>query len=178
MGKLKLRQFAPMKPFFKERHGSLREVGKLYQLRLANYAHYDMRNDWASRQLSKGSPAGGAIATYSTSNDFLPSLYNGYKKTTDQNVFDWPVNIVEIHLKNWEALEKKVEITLEYKVFGPYVLYLETKLNNGEWKKTEPGINTLKFDDGYQKLQARLVLENDARGPMSTVTFSTLSEQH
>ena len=175
MGKLTVRQFAPMKPFFKKRHGSLSEIGRLYQLEY-NYTHFDMRNDWASRQLNKGSPAGGALATYYTSNDLIPEVYNRYKKAENQSIFDWPVNMVEIHLSQWGVQKNKIEITLEYKAFGPYVQYLETKLNDGEWTRTEYGTNMLQLDDGYQKLQARLVLENGARGPTSIVTFNTSSK--
>ena len=58
-GRVTFNHFAPSKPFFTKRNGMFRLAPAIIR-----YAHVDMRTDWRTRPLRRGSPAGGDRATW------------------------------------------------------------------------------------------------------------------
>ncbi|MGI9284679.1 MAG: transglutaminase domain-containing protein [Pseudomonadales bacterium] len=176
LGRLAIKNFTPLKPFFVRRGGKMREMQALEQLRFYNYAHMDMRNDWASRKLSRGSPVGGDRATYFTSNAKISPILNAFRRASTKRDFDWPVNLVEIHLVGLKVDDSKVVLEIDAKAYGPYANYIQIRIDRGTWQNTDPGLSSYQLTDGIHSLEARLALINDTVGPTTNVTFSTRLE--
>ena len=85
-GKLDIRAIAPPKP-------SLPLIDMIPYYR---YIHVDLRNDWCSRPLRRGSPAGGDLATWWTARPDIPPLLTAKTRVDDADSFDWTLNTVAI----------------------------------------------------------------------------------
>ncbi|MGH8210541.1 MAG: hypothetical protein ACREU6_13305, partial [Steroidobacteraceae bacterium] len=88
--RLTVRAIAPSK-----RSLPLRDLLPFYR-----YVHIDLRNDWCTRPLLAGSPAGGDRATWWTARSpFNPPLLTAKKHVDDAATFNWKVNSVEIRAR-------------------------------------------------------------------------------
>ena len=155
-GRLHIRQFTHFKPFFQRRWGTMRELRILQSMRLYNYAHLDMRNDWVTRKLRSGSPAGGDYATYFTSNNSIPPILTAMRRADHIRDFNWPVNFVEIRpIKSDVVASGKLQIEMEFFGFGPYATGIEMRTNRGAWRSVTD-TETLQFDLGEHTIEGRL----------------------
>lgn len=173
LGRLQIRQIAPMKRYFMLRGGRMREMQALQRLIFYNYAHVDMRNDWPSRHLSKGSPAGGDLATYHTSNKLIPPVLSATRRAINKRYFDWPVNLVEIHLDKVSVDNDLTRVEVDLKAYGPYASHIEIKVDDLKWQKVDPGAFAFKIASGLHELGARLILLNGGIGPVTKIEFAT-----
>src|SRR5260370_16599708 len=93
----------------------LQKAGKLAYRRLGNpkaglrnidlipfytYVHVDMRSDWSSRKLKRGSPAGGDLATWWTARSRFRWLFTPNLPATDPLRSDCPPNPPRFLLQN------------------------------------------------------------------------------
>jgi len=171
-GQIKVRHFAPSKPSLPYKD----------LIPLFNYVHIDMRNDWYSRKLRKGSPAGGDLATWYTTRAFLPPLLTHKIRIDEQDIFDWKVNQTYIHffyLKEEDQSNiSKVRVT--FSAYAPYFSHFMVKLDDSSWEKVG-GENYLLLDAvggiGHS-LKARIITPIKAFGPVTHIKFYFQKKLH
>lgn len=162
-GRLQVVRFAPLKQ-------SLKKVDLLH---LYRYVHIDLRNDWVSRPLRPGSPAGGDLATWWTARPDMGHLLTAKERVDDQDRFDWRVNAIEIHALGLERRpDGTCQLSIGLRGYSPYFKGFEVRLDNGEWQRADNGRweNVLKA--GNHLIQARIVTGNGGPGPVYQVAFS------
>lgn len=159
-GGLLARQFAPPK-------ASLPPIDLIPFYR---YVHIDMRNDWCTRPLAAGSPAGGDRATWWTGRQGMPFFLTAKKRVQNQSMFDWKVNSAAIYPIAFSYTDKVIEIGLTG--YSPYLRTFEISIDEGPWNATTPANARLRLSEGPHQIQARLFDDEDQRhvaGPPAVV---------
>lgn len=162
-GLLTVRRIAPQKP-------SLRKDVDL--VKYYRYVHIDLRNDWCTRPLHPGSPAGGDRASWWTARADLGPVITSKIRVDDQKVFDWPVNVVEIHAA---SLRKEAGggygLDVELAGYSPYFDHFETRMDGGRWVASAGYRRHFTVRAGQHAVEARVVTASGAAGPVSSVRF-------
>ena len=157
-GKLTIRQIAPSKP-------SIPPGDALYVYR---YVHLDMRNDWCSRPLQRGSPAGSDLSTWWYAPEPLAShLVTARKHIPDPQTFNWPLNglwAVSVSGGSANAYPRMAVVA-----FSPYFEKFEQDTGAG-W---EPAAEPLLLTRGTP-LRVRAVTSHGWRGPVYEFTGEKL----
>ena len=171
-GKLTVRRIAPAKP----------SLPLIDLLPFYRYVHIDLRNDWNSRQLRRGSPAGGDLATWWTARPDFGPLLTSKIRVDDRHRFNWPVNKVEIHVKEVEIhtrhLENRSEQWLRFGLslvaYSPNFQAFEVSFDGKSWDKTVSGKYSLPCFQGEHTIKVRVVTASNQKGPVSEVRFQIL----
>lgn len=163
-GQLKVRNIAPRKTSL-----PLVDLIPFY-----NYAHVDMRNDWCSRPLHRGSPAGGDTATWWTSRYHINEL-TAKRKVNNLTRFNWPVNSVAIYVISAKRLNNnQINFQIGLSGYSPIFKAFEIIIDSGNWQRLEGN----KFDftvlTGEHKILIRLLTTFGFIGPESKIVFSIL----
>lgn len=120
-GELQVRRIAPAKP-------SIPPGDALYVYR---YVHVDLRTDWCSRTLRRGSPAGGDAATWWYAVDDIDGrLLSGKKRLADPGEWNWTLNVPVAFTMESQHNGP----TLVIAAFSPYFSHFEIDLGNG-WER-------------------------------------------
>lgn len=166
-GKLQVKQFAPLKP-------SLKLIDLLPYYR---YVHIDLRNDWFSRRLKRGSPAGGDMATWWTARSDLGPLLTSKIRVNDQGKFDWAVNTVGIYAEDVrrDSQNGDYQISLTLAGYSPYFKNFQFAQENGKWEDMESSSIHIAVKEGTHCLEARIVTLASVPGPASTVCYQYTS---
>jgi len=162
-GRLQVVRFAPLKQSLK----------KADLLHLYRYVHIDLRNDWLSRSLRPGSPAGGDMATWWTARPDMGCLLTAKERVDDQERFDWRVNSVEIHALRLKRMSPGTfRLSIGLRGYSPYFKGFEVRLDNSEWKHLKNGRWGCVLKAGKHQIQARIATSNGGLGPIYRVAFS------
>jgi hypothetical protein len=160
-GVLEVRQFAPMKPSL-----HLQDLLPYYR-----YVHIDLRNDWHSRRLRRGSPAGGDLSTWWTARPDLHHLLTAKKRVDSQKRFDWPVNVVAMSpVVDKHSRHSLLNIFLTG--YGPYFKTFQVRQNHDDgWQDIEGSSFSYELHPGKHCLEARMVTTVNGFGPVSRVCY-------
>lgn len=158
---LKARFFAPLKQSL-----TLQDLIPYYR-----YVHIDMRNDWCARDLRRGSPAGGDLATWWTARTEMGKILTAKKEVGDKQIFDWPVNGVEIYCLSAEQVKEGMSIEVGLMGYSPYFKHFEIADNSEPWRTTQSGRFSFTALTGQHTIKARIVTANGNKGPVSEVRF-------
>ena len=136
------------------------------------YIHIDMRNDWCSRPLRRGSPAGGDLATWWMAQPDIQPILTAKLRVDDADSFDWPLNSVAIsavgaRLQNDGDLLVEVALSAESPVFS----HFETSLDKGSWEPVEGTTASWVLDAGMHTISARMVTAAGYTGRTAFVNF-------
>jgi hypothetical protein len=160
-GELVIRQIAPEKPNI-PRGGNTIDLYK--------YVHVDLRNDWCSRQLPRGSPAGGDRATWWTARPDFPAVLTAKVRQDDPAMFDWPVNEVAIEPVQATAAGDRLEVVVALRTYSPQFQGFEVRLQtDGEWTPVPEGKFTAPLPLGASAITARVRTLSGFPGPASTL---------
>jgi len=147
-GQLTLRRFAPLK-------ASLESIDLIPFYR---YIHIDLRNDWYSRKLRRGSPAGGDLATWWTARPSLKRLLTAKVRVDSERKFNWPVNIVSIRAVGVkESKEGSSVLEIALSAYAPYFDHFQISLDNDLWKDLESCRYEWSIKKGRHCLRTRVV---------------------
>lgn len=145
-GTMTIRHIAPPKP-------SIPKGDAIYVYR---YVHVDMRNDWCTRSLRRGSPAGGDLATWWYSEaPFAGRLLTSKVRLSSPDGMDWRLNNIVTLPPAGDAKRHLAVAT-----FSPYFSHFETKVD-GQWVS---GGKNLEIP-ADQSLEVRVVTAFGWRGP-------------
>ncbi len=161
-GLLEVRRFAPLK-------AALREADLLG---LYRYVHFDLRNDWYSRRLGKGSPAGGDLSTWWTARKDLGAILTPRVRVDARARFDWPVNATEIHLLNLQEDGRGgylFEVGL--RGYSPYFERFLVRMDRGAWHEAPQARGRFQLEAGRHLVEARVRTRNGELGPAAAVEF-------
>lgn len=141
-----------------------------------NYVHIDMRNDWCSRPLSRGSPAGGDYATWWTARPLLDKLLTSKTRVDDQEQFDWKINTSLIELIHFEQLNKEeILLEIEIKGYSPVYNSFELFLNDKMLNPVRDSVYRFSVSGGEYKIIAKLVTKSTYfLSPISQIRFTFL----
>lgn len=136
------------------------------------YVHIDMRNDWYSRHLAEGSPAGGDLNTWWTSRPSLRHLLTAKRHVSDPALFNWAVNWVCIYaLRAKAASGGLTSIEIGLAGYSPTFKAFEISFDNGKWHRIEQPKYVLDCSTGNHLIRARLLTLSGFTGPVSSVSF-------
>lgn len=129
------------------------------------YVHVDLRNDWLTRPLRRGSPAGGEHNTLWTARAGRPSVLTCGRREDRRSAFDWPVNVVEIRAMSASELPNgAVEVEVGLSAYSPYFEAFALSLDDGPWWDLEEPSALLTLAPGFHRISAR-VLTRGGPGP-------------
>jgi hypothetical protein len=137
------------------------------------YVHIDLRNDWLSRDLAKGSPVGGDLSTWWTAREYIGNILTIMKRVDDQRIFDWPVNVVDIlpYRKKNQFSHGTDHYYVRFEAYSPYFQHFEWKFNGGIWKKGKKAEILLPFSPGRHRLAVRVRMTNGGVGPVNVLNY-------
>ena len=140
------------------------------------YVHVDMRNDWCSRPLRPGSPAGGDLAVWWTARPALAFILTGKTRVDDPNIFDWRVNSVSIYALTARRLrEDRLSLQIGLTGYSPMFEAFEVSLDGQAWKRIDGANHSLDLVKGAHTIAARLVTGAGYPGPKSEIKFELMS---
>lgn len=160
-GLLQTRYFASIKP-------SLKRIDLLPYYR---YVHIDMRNDWCTRVLRRGSPAGGELSTWWTANAAVGRILTAKRRVNEHENFDWPVNSLDVHVLGAKQDKDGVRIEVGLVGYSPFFVEFETVFDSGPWIASRSGRFSFVVSPGYHSIKARIVTLAGHKGPISEVRF-------
>jgi hypothetical protein len=136
------------------------------------YIHVDLRNDWCSRLLRPGSPAGGDRNTWWTARSTLPRILTAKIRVNDPSSFDWKINSVGIYAAsavrmNAEALVVKIRLG----VYSPVFEEFQVKVDGGPWQRVTGYEHELSVMPGEHIIRARIQTRSGFPGSESQVVF-------
>jgi len=162
-GALEVVRFAPLKK-------SLKDLDLLF---LYRYVHIDLRNDWLSRRLAPGSPAGGDAATYWTARPGLEKLLTAKARVDDKERFDWRVNAVALYaVQMVQCAPENYRLTVGISGYTPYFRGFEVRLAGEPWQRADQGRWEVPLRRGRHRIESRVITSNGASGPVYRVDFS------
>ncbi|MGH9906455.1 MAG: hypothetical protein ACRD8U_12845, partial [Pyrinomonadaceae bacterium] len=165
-GRLRVRAIAPAKPSL-----PFKDLVPFYA-----YVHVDMRNDWCSRPLKQGSPAGGDLATWWTARPAFSRILTAKRRVDDRAVFDWNVNSVAIHAsaaRRYDDGQLWLEIGLTG--YSPTFEAFEASVDGQPWNRIEGGVHSFSVASGIHTVGARLVTTSGYRGAESEIKFEAIA---
>lgn len=138
------------------------------------YVHVDMRNDWCTRFLRRGSPAGGDYATWWTARPILNGLLTAKLRVDDQNQFNWKLDSVAIYAVSAEINKDNrllVEVALKgySPIFNDFELFVDDKLLS----PIIESVYKVSVGIGVHAIKARFInnLSHPGVNPISEVKF-------
>lgn len=161
-GALQIRRIAKPKP----------SIPQTDPLRLYQYIHVDMRTDWCTRSLRRGSPAAGDLATWWTARPGFRSLLTSRQRIDQPGVFDWAVNRVHVDISRPRNAELTRTLVVALHVYSPYFEAFEFRVDHGPWRRASVGRFAIQ-SVGVRVLEARVVTRGGWRGPVSAVSLAT-----
>ena len=166
-GELEVKRFAPPKASL-----SLQNLLPYYE-----YVHIDLRNDWYSRKLRKGSPAGGDLATWWTARPGFDRLLTAKVRVDNKKKFDWPVNTVSIYaaevFQNQENGVLAIQVALAG--YAPYFRKFQVAMDGAEWESLDSYLLNWEVMVGKHCIKARVETGNQTPGPESSVCYQYLN---
>ncbi len=100
---------------------------------LYRYVHIDLRTDWCTRPLRRGSPVGGDRATWWIADEGFRPLLTA-KQRVDEQTMNWQVNGVEIVPLSTRPAPRGVAVVLGFRAYSPTFAGFEVRAPNGEWR--------------------------------------------
>ena len=140
------------------------------------YVHVDLRTDWCTRPLPRGSPAGGDRATWWTARRTLPRVLTAKVRVDDAQTFDWRVNEVAIYATAASPSAAGTQIQIALAAYSPVFERFEVSVDDAAWSAVEDARQTLVFSAGEHRVRARVLTGNGAEGPVSQVAFRLASQ--
>jgi len=129
------------------------------------YTHIEMRTDWQTRRLRRGSPAGGDLQTWRTARSGFKPLLTARIHQNEQYLFDWQVNTV---IMSGCRIEQRGERTIiHFALIGycPYFKTFQLRVDDGEWHESASGLFQFDLTPGDYALTARIVTLSGEFGP-------------
>ncbi len=131
------------------------------------YTHIEMRTDWHTRRLRRGSPAGGDLQTWWTARTGFRPLLTVKVRNDRSDLFDWQVNTVMVSAYHLEKLgEQETVLRLGFIGYSPYFERFQACLDDDLWQESASGMFSFNLTPGEHTLKARVVTLSGEPGPI------------
>jgi phosphatidyl-myo-inositol dimannoside synthase len=141
-------------------------------LPLYAYIHIDMRSDWCTRKLPRGSPVGGDRATWWTASEPLQGRLLTAKTRVDEPArFDWKVNEVALHADRLESTADGPKLLVSVAAYSPRFAGFEVSTDRGPWEELRSHTLALGISPGEHSLRVRVRTDAGSWGPESRAEF-------
>lgn len=141
------------------------------------YVHVDMRNDWCTRPLRRGSPAGGDLATWWTARPNFPRIVTHKMRVDDPDAFDWVVNSTAIHARGASrSPDGSLLLEIALSGYSPVFTRFEARVDGQTWEEIDGTNRVLSLEAGTHTVEARIITTSNASGPPSRVRFEISRE--
>jgi hypothetical protein len=138
------------------------------------YIHIDLRNDWNSRFLRRGSPVSGDQSTWWTARPELGPLLTAKTRVDQQGVFDWPVNAVSIHARELvRGRDGRLLLRLGLTGYSPVFRAFQVSVDSNPWEEAPGGAAIIPVFAGRHVVRGRIVTASGDYGPTYEVSFDT-----
>lgn len=161
-GYLQIRAIAPPKPSL-----PLMDLIPFYR-----YIHIDLRNDWNTRRLRRGSPVGGDLATWWTARPSLGHVLTAKIRVDAPERFNWPVNVINIHALGVDFSPGGAPV-LHIGLIGysPSFETFQVSTDDGPWHEIPSGKFSFPLLSGKHAIRAHILTEGNWKGPIYEVQF-------
>ncbi len=136
------------------------------------YIHIDMRNDWNTRKLKRGSPAGGDLATWWTKRDSMDPVLSVKKRVDDISRFNWEVNTNGIYLISCIQKNNGVDMQIGFSGYSPYFENWLVSMDGITWQEMKHSKMDIHLKNGNHAIFVKMALSGGNTGPASYVKFS------
>jgi hypothetical protein len=158
-GEITKREIAPRKPNLPVRAD---------EIQLYRYVHVDLRSDWCTRPLRRGSPAGGDRSTLWFATREAAPLLTARRRASPED-FDWPLNRTDVEplelRREGDVLRARVALS----AYGPTVTAFQVRVDDGDWQTIDGDEYALTLPVGSTVLQARVQTRSGYPGPVTRV---------
>jgi hypothetical protein len=162
---LEVRQIAPPKP----------SLPATDLLPYYGYVHIDLRNDWNSRYLPRGSPAGSDRNTWWTARPEFGHVLTAKVRVDDEATFDWPSNVVSLHARELVTERSGArQLRLGLVAYSPRFRTYAVQLDDGAWEEDADGDLLVPLQPGRHVIRARVITARGYPGPVYSVSFTLL----
>ena len=141
------------------------------------YIHVDMRTDWCSREIRRGSPAGGDLATWWSARPLLDSVVTAAVRIQDSARFNWNVNFTNVYVRT--ASQRKLgdwELEVGLGGYSPVFSHFELNIDSRGWVKVDGATAILRLLGGNHNLKARMCTVSGFYGAQTEIAFRIVSE--
>jgi hypothetical protein len=137
-------------------------------MRLFDYVHVDMRTDWCSRSLPRGSPAGGDRATWWTARPHLTPFLAASLQMNERTGFDWRLNRLSARVKKLDQPDGRTTV-IQLSTYSPTFSHFEFRTVGSEWQRSSDGQITLPRRDENAVVEAKVATHNGFKGPTERI---------
>jgi hypothetical protein len=136
------------------------------------YIHVDLRNDWCSRPLARGSPSGGDLATWWTARPSLRRLMTAKPRVDDPALFNWQVNTTALYpVMGRRNAEGSLELQVGLAAYSPTFVSFELSVDSGPWRSIQGTTHALSLRAGHHLIQARILTASGYPGPPASLAL-------
>ncbi len=137
------------------------------------YIHVDLRNDWCSRTLARGSPSGGDLATWWTARASLRRLITAKPRVDDPALFDWQVNTTVLYpVIGRRNAEGSLELQVGLAAYSPTFVSFELSVDSEPWRRIQGTTHTLSLRAGQHLIQARAMTASGYPGSPASLCLT------
>lgn len=159
---LQVRPIAPHKPSL-----PLMDLIPFYR-----YIHIDLRTDWNTRNLRRGSPTGGDLATWWTARPSLGNILTAKIRVDNREQFNWKVNTVSIYALGVDLIpETGPVLQIGLVGYSPFFETFQVSINDTPWEEVPIGKFPVQLAPGKFSIKARVITENEGIGPVYEIKF-------
>ena len=138
------------------------------------FIRVDMRNDWFSRPLRRGSPAGGDRNTLRLGRDRAMPVLTAMPRAESPAALDFAVNTTEVHPEIAGAGADSLLMRFRLTAYAPYLKGYEWSLDGRAYTPIKGDAFELAVSRGRHKLCVRTLTQGGWRGPVKAVDFEVL----
>jgi hypothetical protein len=138
-------------------------------LRLFRYTHLDLRNDWCTRDLRPGSPAGGDRATRFTARPGIGPSSTAIPRASSADVFEWKLNNVTVSPDRTAQAGASARDTVILSTHSPVFSHFEVRAPGQNWTPVEGNRLRLVPSDTGAATSVRVVTRRGDRGPVADI---------
>jgi hypothetical protein len=138
-------------------------------LRLFRYTHLDLRNDWCTRDLRPGSPAGGDRATRFTARPGIAPNSTAIPRASSADVFEWKLNNITVSPDRSAQAGASVRDTVILSTHSPVFSHFEVRAPGQDWTPVEGNRLRLVPSDTGAATSVRVVTRRGDRGPVADI---------
>ena len=162
-GALTVRRIAPPK----------RSLSAVDMIPYYAYVHVDLRNDWNSRVLRRGSPVSGDRSTWWTARPSVGPILTAKHRVEDEAVFNWPVNAISLHAREiLRGADGSRQLRVGLTAYSPTFRGFEISVDGEAWKPAPSADALVPMSAGAHAIKARVVTPLGYLGPEYEVAFT------